>query len=123
LYVSIKDKKGKWTDPVFMGVSLNSQYSEITPFLTPRKDRLYFSSNREDSRGGYDIYYSDRLYDSWILWTIPKRIPGTINSPHNEKFFQLYNGHAYFINDKTGNYDIYKSKKRDYNPLDHLFEY
>ena len=37
--------------------SINSQYEEVSPFM--ENGIFYFSSNRNDSYGGYDIYLLD----------------------------------------------------------------
>ena len=45
----------KWTDPVNLGVGVNTAYNELYPFIHP-DGTLYFSSNRPEGFGGYDIY-------------------------------------------------------------------
>ena len=45
----------KWTDPVNLGADVNTAYNELYPFFHP-DGSLYFSSNRPEGFGGYDIY-------------------------------------------------------------------
>lgn len=45
----------KWTKPINLGPHVNSPYNEMYPFYHP-DGTLYFSSNRPEGRGGYDIY-------------------------------------------------------------------
>ena len=117
LYVTTKGNDGLWGDPIHLGVTINSEKSEITPFLSLNKQRLFFSSNRPEGLGGYDIYYSDRLYDSWILWTVPRRLDESVNSSYDEKYFYLNQQSAYFISNRNGNKNIYVSQIIEYDPL------
>lgn len=117
LYVSLKDEKGMWNKPINLGVTINSEYSEITPFLSFDKQRLFFSSNKEGDKEGFEIYYADRLYDSWILWTVPRNLGKPINTSADEKFFYLHEDAAYFISNKEDNDNIYKSQKIEFNPF------
>jgi len=122
IYICLKDKKGSWSNPFSAGLSVNSQYKEITPFLSLDKNRLYFSSNKPNGKGGFDIYYSDRLHDSWIIWTIPKLLDSSINSNKNETHFFLNKGSAYYISNKEGEKNIYKAVETIYDPFIHIID-
>ena len=60
---------------------LNSDRDEGQVVITPRGDFLYFSSNREGGRGGFDIYRT-RLIHGQILR--PENLGTPINTPFNE---------------------------------------
>ncbi len=90
LYVSLKDSLGNWNQPRNLGPSINTSGFETSPFLTPDKKRLYFSSNGHAGFGGADIFYGDRLYDSWETWTAPKNIGEKINSKGFDGYFTTY---------------------------------
>lgn len=47
--------EGKWTNPINLGPQVNSAYNELYPFYHS-DGTLYFSSNRLEGMGGYDIY-------------------------------------------------------------------
>lgn len=101
LYVSLKDSLGNWNQPQNLGPSINTSGFEISPFLTPDKRRLYFSSIGHPGFGNADIFYSDRLYDSWDTWTIPKNLGEMVNSAELEGYFSLTNDSlAYFVGNK-----------------------
>nr|WKN35507.1 hypothetical protein K4G66_24335 [Tunicatimonas sp. TK19036] len=117
IYVSLKNSKGVWSEPKNLGVTLNSDQSEITPYLSHDKKRLFFASTRDESIGGYDIFYTDRLYDSWILWTVPRRLDDAINTTANETSFFINDNAAYFMRDQNGDNDIFQSQKEDYFPV------
>jgi len=53
IYIIIK-KNDVWENPQMLKKPINSDYDEIYPFY--KDGYLYFSSNRESTLGGYDIY-------------------------------------------------------------------
>jgi outer membrane protein OmpA-like peptidoglycan-associated protein len=57
IFYSVKDEKGIWGEAVNYGALLNTPWDEL--FFTPPKGRygtFYFSSNRNGSLGGLDIF-------------------------------------------------------------------
>lgn len=80
LYFSLRDQNGKWSKPKNMGSSINTTGFEISPFLSADKNRLYFSSNGHSGQGDADVFYSDRLYNSWDTWSVPRNLGSKINS-------------------------------------------
>jgi hypothetical protein len=110
LYISLKNAKGEWTKPRNLGSTINTSGFEMAPFLTPDKRRLYFSSNGHPGYGNADIFYSDRLYESWEVWSAPKNLGLKINSPAFESFFSIYNDTvAFFSSNRNRDFcDIYR---------------
>jgi outer membrane protein OmpA-like peptidoglycan-associated protein len=90
LWVSFQEGKDLYTVPREIKTgTYNGQRARSleTPFLTPDKNRLYFSGNFEKDRRVYDIYYVDRLDDTYMNWSAPVRISNTINSPGRESYY------------------------------------
>lgn len=58
IWYSVLDDSGKWRDAKNLE-KLNSTNDEIAPFVND--GILYFSSNQNNSFGGYDIYHSNNL--------------------------------------------------------------
>jgi hypothetical protein len=110
LYISLKTPKGDWSKPRNLGSTINTSGFEMAPFLTPDKRRLYFSSNGHPGYGNSDIFYSDRLYESWEVWSAPKNLGLKINSPAFESFFSIYHDTvAYFSSNRNQQFsDIYR---------------
>jgi hypothetical protein len=110
LYISLKNARGEWSKPRNLGSTINTSGFEMAPFLTPDKRRLYFSSNGHPGYGGADIFYSDRLYESWEVWSAPKNLGLKINSPAFESFFSIYHDTvAFFSSNRNRDYcDIYR---------------
>ncbi len=112
IYVSYKNAKGKWDDPINMGSTINSQYDEEAVFMHPDERKLYFSSKGHNSTGGYDIFVSYLNDDN--KWSEPENLGYPINSPDNDLCFVVSaNGrHGYFSSsrsDSKGGLDIYRA--------------
>jgi hypothetical protein len=111
LYVSLKSSVG-WSVPKNLGPVINTTGFEISPFLTADKKRLYFSSNGHQGSGDADIFYCDRLYDSWETWSAPRNLGTKINSEKFDAYFSIYGDSiAYFASNRsTKSTDIYRVK-------------
>lgn len=112
LYVCTKDSTGTWSRPLNLGPTINTKGFEISPFLSPDGQRIYFSSNGHPGLGDADIYYSDRLYGSWQTWTSPRSIGDNINSSSFDAYFSIYGDSvAYFSSNRNGGLaDIYTAR-------------
>ena len=112
LYVCIKEDSAVWSKPKNLGSTINTSGFEISPFLSADKRRLYFSSNGHPGLGDADIFYSDRLYDSWETWSIPKNLGTNINSTNFDAYFSQYGDSvAYFTSNRQSELsNIFKSK-------------
>ncbi|GAB3658471.1 hypothetical protein GCM10028791_31440 [Echinicola sediminis] len=80
IYVSFRQSGRRWSVPKNIGPVVNSFEQEMTPFLSIDKQVLYFSANGHGTGEGRDIFYSQRLDDSWERWTAPKRLNDDVNS-------------------------------------------
>ena len=110
LYVMLKDSTGAWSDPMHLGPNINTEGYEISPFLSEDGNRLYFASNGHGGYGDADIFVSQRLYNTWNVWTRPVNLGANINSPGFDAYFVLADDKALFVSNREGNFsDIYKS--------------
>jgi len=71
-----------WGVKTNLGNNINSQYDETHPSLTADMKSLYFSSNREEGFGQFDIYGSELLWASWF--SKPYNLGSVINSENND---------------------------------------
>jgi outer membrane protein OmpA-like peptidoglycan-associated protein len=110
LYVSFRIHTTLWSAPIHMGPSINTAYREMTPFISDKKQFLFFSSNRPGGVGGNDIYVSERLDDSWTNWSTPVALPNPINSPFEDAqpFLNSHSGFLYFTSTRDGSSDIFR---------------
>lgn len=90
LYISLKDSNDRWGKPINLGPTVNTSGFEISPFLSLDKKRLYFASNGHKGYGGSDIFYTERKYGSWDVWTKPVNLGPVINSENFEAYFSTY---------------------------------
>lgn len=111
LYVSFLND-GKWTEPKNLGKSINTDFSETTPFLAADGKTLYFSSDRPGGQGSQDIYMSKRLDNSWTNWRTPINLGGPINTEEYDAYYSLSakGDYAYFLSSKAslGKKDIFR---------------
>lgn len=118
LYITLKNRSGDWSIPRNLGPAINTAGFEISPFLSANKKRLYFASNGYAGKGDADIYYSDRLYDSWETWTTPRNLGSPVNSEKFDAYFSIYGDSvAYFSSNRNGGglADIYRSTAKTGN--------
>ena len=104
LYVCLKDSSsGAWGKPLNLGPTINTEGFEISPFLSADGHRLYFSSNGHKGQGDADIFYSDRLYNSWEAWSTPRNLGTKVNSESFDAYFSIYGDSvAFFTSNKGG---------------------
>lgn len=110
LYFSVKDGTGQWSSPKNMGATINTRGYEISPFLSDDKRRLYFASNGHPGEGDADIFYSERLYNSWETWSVPVNLGNVVNSKKFDAYFSIYRDSvAFFASNRDGAYaDIFQ---------------
>lgn len=82
LILAYKMANGEWVEqdiPAFNADMASSAY----PAISPEGDKLFFSSNRRDGKGGMDLYFCQ--WDSEnSTWGEPQRLGDHINTEGNE---------------------------------------
>jgi outer membrane protein OmpA-like peptidoglycan-associated protein len=90
LYVSFRVGPNKYSAPVNMGNTINTKGIEATAFLAPDGKTMYFSSNgHRGSMGGFDIYETKRLDESWTKWSKPRHIGAPFNTKDDDLYFSV----------------------------------
>lgn len=87
LYVSFWNEGGEATEPINMGGVINSHFEESSPYLAHDRKTLYFASKGHQGYGGYDIFRTVRLDNSWTNWSEPENMGPVVNSPLDDKSF------------------------------------
>jgi len=110
LFVAFRTGENTFGKPIHLGPAVNSQSHEKAPFLSSDGRTMFFSSNRQNVLGGYDLFMVYRLDDSWTNWTAPNRFLSPINTSANEGFpcFNRTTGYLYFSSDRNGSSDIFR---------------
>ncbi len=110
IWKTSKNENGVWTAPVNLGDSINTVYSEMSPFIHSDGKTLYFTSTGHPGMGGMDIFYSKLKDDG--QWSTPKNLGYPINTFSDEGYLivNARGNKAYFSSDKyggVGGMDIY----------------
>jgi outer membrane protein OmpA-like peptidoglycan-associated protein len=114
LYISYLTPDG-WSTPENLGDSINTEFWESSPSLSPDKKDLYFSSRQPDGYGGSDLYVSHRKANGH--WSIPENLGPTINTIGDEAapFIHADNQTLYFTSNGHPGYggdDLFVSRKQ-----------
>lgn len=116
LYASLKNTvTSKWSTPINLGKSINTEFLEDYPFLTVDNKTLFFSSNGFIGFGGHDVYISTRLDDTWQNWSKPLNLGPLVNSKVDDCGFSIFasGNHAFYHtpnvrNDSLKTMDIFR---------------
>jgi outer membrane protein OmpA-like peptidoglycan-associated protein len=111
IFVSQLQHNGKWGSAKNLGSPINTKYDEEGVFMHPDGRTMYFSSKREGTMGGYDIFYSEN--DGKDNWSEPVNIGYPVNTTDDDVFFVVAGNarYAYFSSDREGGFglqDIYR---------------
>ncbi len=110
IWVTKKNEEGFWTTPENLGDVINTSGREMSPFIHPDNQTLYFASDNHPGMGGLDLFYTRK--DEHGEWITPVNIGYPINTHADEiSLFVSSSGmEAYFASDLLGGYgdmDIY----------------
>ena len=110
IYCAKRNTDGSWGEPQNVGSPINTQGTEMAPFLHPDGRTLYFSSDKHIGMGGFDLFMSRRGADG--QWQEPINLGFPINTNGDEiNFFVAADGKTAFISSQRegskGGYDIY----------------
>ena len=107
IYVSTKIDDFNWTEPKNIGSGVNTESAEFSPFLSSDNKILFFASYGHDSKGDADIFYSERLDDTWTNWSEAKNLGDNVNTEGFEAYYTIpaRGDWAYFVSDVNSNSD------------------
>ena len=111
LYRIKKLPNGKWSMPMNLGMTINTDKDEDSPFLHPDGITLYFSSKGHNTMGDYDVFKTI-LNTETNSFSAPENLGFPINTVNNDIFFVLNASgtHGYYSSVKEETYggaDIY----------------
>lgn len=110
--IFVSKKAGeKWEQATNIGTSINTKFNNSNLTLSPSGNMLFIYN---DGIGDGDVFFSDRKPDG--SWTLPKPLPGNINSPYRESSVSMTKDEStiYFASERPGGLgisDIYSAKK------------
>lgn len=118
IYFSAKENGG-WSNPAKLPNYINPEgFNSTQPYVVVQdnKEIIYFSSDRDGGKGGYDIWYTSRITTSkGMNFTLPKNLGHNINTDADEvtPFYDLNEKVLFFSSNghiSAGGFDIFKSK-------------
>ncbi|MEM9339069.1 MAG: hypothetical protein AAGA66_10100 [Bacteroidota bacterium] len=111
IYIYYKEDN-VWKGPIHLDDKINTESSEISPFITSDYRVIFFASEGHDGYGNYDIYASERIGDSWDNWSPAKNLGSEVNTGAFEGYFSTYeNGVSYYASKASGgSTDLYSTR-------------
>lgn len=110
IYIADVTNEGDWDNARAFPYN-GSGYSSGFPYLSADGKTLYFSSNRPDGFGGYDIYVS---YFIGTSWSTPENMGPVVNSQGNEITPAMIGSDLFFASDwhhGLGGFDIFRAER------------
>ncbi len=109
IYIAKVNANGDWTDAQAFPYN-GSAYSTGYPSLSADGSVLYFASDRPDGFGGFDIFVSTKVGETW---SAPENLGAIVNSSGNE-ISPFYDGlNLFFSSDwhqGYGGFDIFRAQ-------------
>ena len=115
IYMSVYENE-RWNPALSLGKPINSRYFESHATFSPDNRSIYFTSNRNASMGGMDIFRSDLQEDE--SWAEPVNLGENINtvlneetpviSPDGKRIYFSSQGH-----NSIGGFDVFYSEVQD----------
>ncbi len=102
IWKSVRSANGRWSEPENLGPVINTTGREMSPFIHPDNQTLFFASDGHLGMGGMDLFYSVKGPDG--QWETPVNLGYPINTHADE--LSLVVGasgkEAYFASEKEG---------------------
>ena len=110
VWITSRNTKGEWSMPVNAGDIINTRGNEISPFIHPDNQTLYFCSDGHDGMGGYDFFISRK--DAQGQFQMPENLGYPINTTADERSLVISadGTKGYFASNNFsgfGDYDLY----------------
>ncbi|WKK80266.2 OmpA family protein [Marivirga arenosa] len=90
IYYTFRKSIDEWTELRNLGVDINTEAQELTPYLAPDNKTLFFSSNGKGGKGSRDVFYSKRQDATWTTWSEPENLEN-VNTEGADWYFKLFN--------------------------------
>jgi outer membrane protein OmpA-like peptidoglycan-associated protein len=88
IYYTFRKSIDEWTELRNLGVDINTEAQELTPYLAKDNKTLFFSSNGRGGKGSRDIFHSKRQDATWTTWSEVKSLDN-VNTEGADWYFKL----------------------------------
>ncbi|MFN2395241.1 MAG: OmpA family protein [Bacteroidales bacterium] len=102
IWRSVRKNDGKWSEPENLGPVINTAGREMSPFIHPDNQTLFFASDGHPGMGGMDLFYTRKGIDG--KWIEPVNLGYPINT-HTDEISLVVGAsgkEAYFASEKQG---------------------
>ncbi len=101
LWISVKEKRNRWSDPMNLGPLVNTPGDEMFPFLAA-DGTVYFASNGHVGMGGFDIYKTSQ--DKYGAYILPVNLKAPVNSSGDDfgMIVEKNGERGYFTSNRSG---------------------
>jgi outer membrane protein OmpA-like peptidoglycan-associated protein/Tol biopolymer transport system component len=111
IFITFIDDSSRWSEPVPLPDNINTSGQEMTVFIHPDNQTLYFASDGHPGMGGLDIFMSKRNENG--SWGDPINLGYPINTSNDENSLLVSadGQSAYFASDRQdsrGGLDLYQ---------------
>ncbi len=89
IYIALRKKNEDWGMPFELGSPVNTPSNDRSPFLHSDFKTLYFSSNGHGGQGGFDVFKTTRLDDTWKNWSSPENLGSGVNTTKDEYCYHI----------------------------------
>jgi len=115
IWMSKRGEGKSWEEAMNLGPVINTVRDEGFVWVSPKSDKIWFTSQGHQNMGGYDVFVSEKSGDQWRK---PQNPGMPVNSPNNETSISLNaDGQSGFlVSDRPGGYggyDVYTVKFPD----------
>ena len=91
----------EYSSPVKLEIS-EDDYDEISPYISPNGEYLFYSTNRPRGLGDFDIWVCKRLDDTWKNWSKPVNLGAPFNTKRWDAYFSIGdNGLIGYVSNNT----------------------
>ena len=109
LYVVELKNPEEWGAPKNLGPTINTPFTDMSPFISPDRATLYFASTGHPGFGDFDLFKSTLKNDSW---TVPVNLGTPVNTEAEDLYFTIGGAGevAYMSSSRNGVMDLFEVK-------------
>jgi outer membrane protein OmpA-like peptidoglycan-associated protein len=90
LWVSfLNDTTNEYSTPIMLTELSNEDEDEISPYIAPDNETLYYSTNKKGGVGYFDIWMTRRVDSTWLHWSKPVNLGKPINTKRWDAYFSI----------------------------------
>jgi outer membrane protein OmpA-like peptidoglycan-associated protein len=85
----LNDTTNEYSTPIMLTELSNEDEDEISPYIAPDNETLYYSTNKKGGVGYFDIWMTRRVDSTWLHWSKPVNLGKPINTKRWDAYFSI----------------------------------